>query len=218
MDVILNIGGGDTAHTGGTVWEEPEVSAAVKRFVWNGGGFLGVGEPSGHQYQGRYFQMAPVLGVEKETGFTLGYDKYNWEEHPEHFILTDAEGPVDFGEGQRSVYALEGAKVLVQRDREVQLAVNAFGSGRGVYISGLPYSFENCRLLHRAILWAAHGEDCLEKWFSSNCRVEVHAYVESGRFCVVNNTCEPQSTTVFRGNGSGFPLELAGGEIRWYEV
>ncbi|WP_302620498.1 1,3-beta-galactosyl-N-acetylhexosamine phosphorylase, partial [uncultured Oscillibacter sp.] len=218
VDVILNIGGGDTAHTGGAVWEEPEVSAAVKRFVWNGGGFLGVGEPSGHQYQGRYFQMAPVLGVEKETGFTLGYDKYNWEEHRFHFILADAEGPVDFGEGQRSVYALEGAKVLVQRDREVQLAVNAFGSGRGVYISGLPYSFENCRLLHRAILWAAHGEDCLEKWFSSNCRVEVHAYVESGRFCVVNNTCEPQSTTVFRGNRSGFPLELAGGEIRWYEV
>ncbi len=218
VDVILNIGGGDTAHTGGAAWEEPEVSAAVKRFVWNGGGFLGVGEPSGHQYQGRYFQMAPVLGVEKETGFTLGYDKYNWEEHRFHFILADAEGPVDFGEGQRSVYALEGAKVLVQRDREVQLAVNAFGSGRGVYISGLPYSFENCRLLHRAILWAAHGEDCLEKWFSSNCRVEVHAYVESGRFCVVNNTCESQSTTVFRGNGSGFPLELAGGEIRWYEV
>ena len=47
VDVILNIGGGDTAHTGGAVWEEPEVSAAVKRFVWNGGGFLGVGEPSG---------------------------------------------------------------------------------------------------------------------------------------------------------------------------
>ena len=218
VDVLLNIGGGDTAHTGGAVWEDPAVSAMVKRFVWNGGGFIGVGEPSGHQYQGRYLQMAPVLGVEKEMGFTLGYDKYNWEEHPEHFILADAEGPVDFGEGQKSIYALEGAEVLIQRDKEVQLAVNAFGTGRGVYVSGLPYSFENCRLLHRAILWAARGEDCLEQWFSSNCRVEVHAYVESGRFCVVNNTYEPQSTTVFRGDGSGFPLELAANEIRWYEI
>ncbi len=149
---------------------------------------------------------------------TLGYDKYNWEEHRSHFILADAGETVDFGEGQRSVYALEGAEVLVQRDREVQLAVNAFGSGRGVYVSGLPYSFENNRLLHRAILWAAHGEDCLEKWFSSNCHVEVHAYVESGRFCVVNNTYKPQSTTVYRGDGSGFPLELAANEIRWYEI
>ncbi len=218
VDVLLNIGGGDTAHTGGAVWEEPDISAAVKRFVWNGGGFIGVGEPSGHQYQGRYFQMAPVLGVEKETGFTLGYDKYNWEEHRDHFLLADAEKPVDFGEGQRSVYALEGAEVLVQREKEVQLAVNAFGSGRGVYLSGLPYSFENCRLLHRAILWAVHGEEDLNRWFSSNCRAEVHAYLDRGRFCAVNNTDDPQTTEIFRGDGSSFPLELAPNEIRWFEI
>ena len=190
----------------------------MKRFVWNGGGFIGVGEPSGHQYQGRYFQMAPVLGVEKETGFTLGYDKYNWEEHRDHFLLADAEKPVDFGEGQRSVYALEGAEVLVQREKEVQLAVNAFGSGRGVYLSGLPYSFENCRLLHRAILWAVHGEEDLNRWFSSNCRAEVHAYLDRGRFCAVNNTDDPQTTEIFRGDGSSFPLELAPNEIRWFEI
>ncbi len=55
-------------------------------------------------------------------------------------------------------------------------------------------------------------------WFSSNCRTEVHAYVESRRFCVVNNTYAPQSTTVYRGDGSSFPLELAANEIRWYEI
>ena len=218
VDALINVGGGDTAHTGGAVWEDPEISAAVKRFVWNGGGFIGVGEPSGHQYQGRYFQMAPVLGVEKETGFTLGYDKYNWEEHRFHFILADAEGPVDFGEGQRSVYALEGAEVLVQRDREVQLAVNEFGKGRAVYISGLPYSFENSRLLHRAVLWSARKEEELHRWFSTNCNVEIHAYVQSGKFCAVNNTYTPQSTTVYRGDGTAFSLDLAPGEIRWFEI
>ena len=92
-----------------------------------------------------------VLGVEKETGLTLGYDKYNWEEHPDHFILADCAGQADFGHGARDVYALEGAQVLLQRDREVHLAVNEYGAGRGVYISGLPYSFENSRLLYRAI-------------------------------------------------------------------
>ena len=218
VDVLINVGDGDTAHTGGAVWEEPAVSAAVRRFVWNGGGLIGVGEPSGHQYQGRYFQLAGVLGVEKETGFTLNYDKYNWEEHPNHFILEDCTAPVDFGEGKKNVYALEGAEVLVQRDREVQLAVNGFGSGRAVYLSGLPYSFENCRLLYRAILWSAHGEETLCRWFASNCSVEVHAYVQSGKFCVVNNTYAPQSTTVYRGDGTAFSLDLAPGEIRWYEI
>ncbi len=218
VDVLVNVGDGGTAHTGGAVWEEPAVSAAVKRFVYNGGGFIGVGEPSGHQYQGRYFQLAGVLGVEKETGFTLGYDKYNWSEHPDHFILADCQGAVDFGEGKKNIYALEGAQVLVQRDREVQLAANEFGSGRAVYLSGLPYSFENSRLLHRAVLWSAHGEDQLNLWLSSNFNVDVHAYVKNGKFCVVNNTYEPQSTTVFRGDGSSFQLDLAANEIRWYEI
>ena len=218
IDVLINVGGGDTAHTGGTWWEDAEVSSAVKRFVYNGGGLIGVGEPSGHQYQGRYIQLAQVLGVEKETGFTLGYDKYNWDEHPGHFILADCDGEPDFGEGQKNMYALEGTEILVQHEKEVQMAVNAYGSGRAVYISGLPYSFSNSRVLHRAILWSSHGEDELLTWFSSNCNVEVHAYPKNGKYCVVNNTYEPQSTTVYRGDGSSFGLDLEANEIRWYEL
>ena len=218
IDVLINVGGGDTAHTGGVWWEDAEVSSAVKRFVYNGGGLIGVGEPSGHQYQGRYIQLAQVLGLEKETGFTLGYDKYNWDEHPGHFILADCDGEPDFGEGQKNMYALEGTEILVQHEKEVQMAANAYGSGRAVYISGLPYSFSNSRVLHRAILWSSHGEDELLTWFSSNCNVEVHAYPKNGKYCVVNNTYEPQSTTVYRGDGSSFGLDLEANEIRWYEL
>ena len=89
IDILINVGDADTAHTGGRWWEDPAVASAVKQFVWNGGGLIGVGEPSGHLYQGRYLQLAGVLGVEKENGFTLNYDKYNWEEHRDHFILAD---------------------------------------------------------------------------------------------------------------------------------
>ena len=218
IDVIINDGDGDTAHTGGAIWENPAITSMIKKFVYNGGGFIGVGEPAGHQYQGRYLQLAGVMGVEKETGFTLNYDKYNWEEHPDHFILKDCTGPVDFGEGKKNIYALAGAEVLVQKDKEVQLAVNEYGKGRTVYISGLPYSFENNRLLHRAVLWSSHSEDQLNHWFSSNFNVEVHAYVKNGKYCVVNNTYVPQSTTVYRGDGSSFDLDMDANEIRWYEI
>ncbi len=218
IDVLINVGDGDTAHTGGAVWEDPDVSSAIRGFLWNGGGLIGVGEPSGHQYQGRYLQLAGALGVEKETGFTLNYDKYNWEEHPGHFILADNPGEVDFGEGKKGIYALEGTQVLVQHDREVQMAVNEYGQGRTVYLSGLPYSFENSRILHRAILWAAHDEEALCRWFSSNLNVEVHAFPANGKYCAVNNTYEPQSTTVYRGDGSSFPLDLDSNEIRWYSI
>ena len=218
VDVLINVGDGDTAHTGGCWWEDPDISSAVKAFVYRGGGLIGVGEPAGHQYQGHYLQLARVLGVEKETGFTLGYDKYNWDQHPDHFILADCRGEMDFGEGKKNIYALEGTQILVQRDKEVQMAVNAFGEGRAVYLSGLPYSFENSRVLYRAILWSTHDEEKLHMWFSTNYNVEVHAYVKNGKYCVVNNTYEPQSTTVYRGDGSSFHLDLDANEIRWYEI
>jgi len=218
VDVIINVGDADTAHTGGIWWEDPEISSAIRRFVWNGGGFIGVGEPSGHPYQGHILQLASVLGVEEENGFTLNYDKYNWEEHPNHFILQDADKPIDFGEGKKNIYALEGTEVLVQRNKEVQMAAHDFGKGRAVYISGVPYSFANSRTLYRAILWSAHSEDELHTWFSSNYNVEVHAYVKNGKYCVVNNTYEPQDTTVYTTDGNSFALHLDANEIRWYEI
>ena len=218
VDVLVNVGDGDTAHTGGAVWEDPAVSAAIRGFIRRGGGFIGVGEPSGHQYQGHYLQLASALGVEKETGMTLNYDKYNWEEHPGHFILADVKDEVDFGEGKKSIYALEGAQVLVQKDKEVQMAANEYGAGRTVYISGLPYSFENSRLLYRSILWASHDEAELNKWFSTNYNVEVHAYVKNGKYCVVNNTDDVQETTIYRGDGSSFEKTMQPNEIIWYEI
>ncbi len=217
IDVILNIGDAYTAYTGGENWKDEKIVSAVKRFIYNGGGFIGVGEPTGYQWEGRFFQLAGVLGVEKETGFTLNVDKYNWDEH-EHFILEDCTKPIDFGEGKKNIYALDKTTILKQIDKEVQMAVNDFGQGRSVYISGLPYSFENSRILYRAILWAAHDEANLHRWFSTNFNVEVHAYVKNGKYCVVNNTYEPQKTTVYKGDGTSFDVDLAANEIKWYEI
>ena len=217
VDVILNIGDADTAYTGGENWTDEKIVTAIKRFVYNGGGFIGVGEPAAHQYEGHFFQLATMMGVEKETGFTLNMDKYNWEEH-DHFIIEDCKDEIDFGEGKKNIFALDGTTIIKQREKEVQLAVNEFGKGRCVYISGLPYSFENSRLLYRSIIWSSHDEDHLHKWFSTNYNVEVHAYVKNGKYCVVNNTYEPQSTTVYRGDGSSFDLDMDANEIKWYEI
>ena len=217
IDVMINVGDADTAHTGGSYWTNPVITDAIRKFVWNGGGFIGVGEPTGHQHQGRFFQLADVLGVEKETGFTLNYDKYNWDSHS-HFITEDCAEEVNFREGKKSIYALAGTHIVVQKDKEVQLVVNDYGNGRAVYISGLPYTFENNRLLYRAVLWSSHSEQDLNTWFSTNYNVEVHAYVKNGKYCVVNNTYEPQKTTVYRGDGSSFELSMEANEIKWYKI
>ncbi len=217
IDVLINVGDADTAHTGGEWWCDPDISSAVKQFVYNGGGIIGIGEPTAHQANGHFFQLANVFGVEEERGFTLGYDKYNWE-CSSHFITEDASDEIDFGESKKNIYALEGAQLLVEREKEVQLAVNTFGKGRAVYITGLPYSFENSRLFYRAVLWSTGDEANLHRWFSTNYNVEVHAYPENGKYCVVNNTYEPQSTTVYLGDGTSFNLELEANQIIWYTL
>ena len=217
IDVIINDGDAYTAHSGGAFWADEEIVTAIKKFVYNGGGFIGVGEPSAYQYQGKYFQLSGVLGVEEEIGYTLNVDKYNWDEH-KHFITEDVKGEIDFGEGKKNIYALPGTTIICQREKEVQMAVNEFGKGRAVYISGLPYTFENARLLHRAVMWSTHSEADLNKWYSTNYNVDVHAYVANNKYCVVNNTYEPQSTTVYRGDGSSFDLDMAANEIIWYEI
>ena len=217
FDVVLNVGDAYTAYTGGDNWKDEAILTAVRRFVYRGGGFIGVGEPASCQWQGHFFQLADILGVEEETGYTLNVDKYNWQDHA-HFITEDSGDAIDFGEGKKNIFALESATVLRQIDKGVQLAVNTFGQGRGVYISGLPYSFANSRLLYRAILWAASAEGKIHRWFSTNYNVEVHAYVKNGKYCVVNNTYEPQQTTVYRGDGSSFAVDLAANAILWYEI
>ena len=218
FDVVINVGDADTAQSGGENWIDETVITAVREFVYNGGGFIGVGEPAAHQWQGRFIQLDDVLGVEEEHGINLNTDKYNWEEHRDHFILKDADGEIDFGEGKKNIFALPETEILIQKDQEVQMAVKTFGKGRGVYISGLPYSFKNSRVLYRAVLWSASAEEELHCWYSTNYNVEVHAYVKNGKYCVVNNTYEPQDTVVYRGDGSSFQLYLEANEIKWYLI
>ena len=133
-------------------------------------------------------------------------------------MIKESNITTDFGEGKKNIYALEGTEILVEKEKEVQLAVHGFGKGRAVYISGLPYSFANSRLLYRAILWSAGDEERLLQWFSSNYNVEVHAYPANGKYCVVNNTYEPQSKVVYRGDGSSYSLDLEANQIIWYEI
>lgn len=228
IDVIINVGDADTAHSGGEYWADEEILSAIRSFVYNGGGFIGVGEPAAHQWQGKFFQLDDILGVERENGFTLNTRRYNTTEHRDHFILKDTDGVVDFGEGKKNIVALDGTTVLIQNtsdlpfavrhNEEVQMSVKEFGKGRGVYISGLPYSFKNSRVLYRAVLWSASAENELNRWFSTNYNVEVHAYVKNGKYCVVNNTYEPQDTTVYVGDGSSFELHLDANEIKWYQI
>ncbi len=224
IDVILNVGDADTAFSGGDNWADEKIVTAVRKWVAEGHGFIGIGEPTAYQKEDRYFVLADVLGVDEERGFTLSEDKYNIEKKA-HFITEDIVGEIDYGEGRKNIYALGGADVLdiefssrFKRSvnvGEVKLATNAYGKGRAVYIAGLPYSEQNARLLYRAMFWSAGKEETMKKAFASNPLTECNYYPESKKYVVINNATSEQTTTFYDIGGKQTTLTLAPSETRW---
>jgi 1,3-beta-galactosyl-N-acetylhexosamine phosphorylase len=100
----------------------------------------------------------------------------------------------------------------------VAASTHSFGRGRGVYLAGLPFSFANCRLLHRAILWAAGQESAERTWFSTNPCIEVAAYPQAGRFVVINNSDQRQGGTIWKDAGRSVEVALGGYKSVWMDL
>ncbi|WP_303754445.1 1,3-beta-galactosyl-N-acetylhexosamine phosphorylase [Enterococcus sp. S86.2] len=214
IDVLINVGDAGTAFSGGKNWQDTQLIATLTKWVANGGGLIGIGEPTAHLANGRFFQLAHILGVDKELGFSLSTDKYFKDEVSAHFI-TDKATQVEFGEMQKNIYALsEETQILRYLDGSVQLATHDFSKGRGVYFSGMPYSPENAQIFLRAIYYAAHKEEELNIWYAENPDVEVHAYPEKRQYAVVNNTDEKQVSKIYT-DKKNYVITLAPGAIEW---
>ena len=217
IKVIINAGDAYTSWSGAENWKDEQVVCMIRRFVDEGGGFIGVGEPSAYQYQGRFFQLSDVLGVDRELGFSMSTDKYN-EMDSRHFILEDIEGDIDFGEGKSRIYAQgENYQILNMDGKYSRLVVNEYGKGRSVYFAGLPYSPQNCRILLRAIYYAAHQEDEMKKFYVTNVETELAVFEKSGKIAVINNSKEPRQTQLYVYGKLKEELDLAPMEMRWVD-
>lgn len=216
IDVIINAGDAGTAFSGGEEWLDEKLVTTIRQWVYNGGGFVGVGDPTAVHHGGRFFQLADILGVDKELGFTLSTDKYFKTALDKHFITEDRSVDFDFGESKHDIYALSAATEIIEySNNEVHMAANTYGKGRGVYISGLPYSYENTRLLMRAMFYAASKEDRYHIWYADNLNCEVNAYPESGKYAILNNSNETQTTKFYDGEGNCETITLEPCEILW---
>lgn len=225
VDVIINAGDALTAFSGGNNWIDENVVTSIRKFIYNGGGFIGIGEPSAVSYNGKFFQLSEALGVDEEIGFTLSHDKRNIKPVLNHFILEDVNGDIDYGQDKRNIFAHKGTQVLDIKisDRcvrdvnvgEVKMAVNEYGKGRCFYMTGIPYSFQNSRILYRAMLWTSRKENEIKKCFSTNICTECNYYQNSSKYAVLNNSYQKQETVFYDMEGNKQNLTLAPMEIKW---
>lgn len=218
IGVIINAGDAGTAWSGGDNWADPQVVTTLREWIYNGGGFIGVGEPTAYEKDGELFVLSDVLGVQKEIGLTASNNKPEFQADGPHFISDELNGSMDYGEGMTMIYKSEDdAQIIDVADRSCNLVAHPYGKGRSVYIAGLPYNHQNARLLYRSLFWAAHQEEEMKQFYSDNIHVECSAYPQAGKYCVYNNTNAPQTANILV-NGKPSPVSLGPLEAKWMNL
>ncbi|KJY74799.1 1,3-beta-galactosyl-N-acetylhexosamine phosphorylase [Vibrio nigripulchritudo] len=216
IKVVINTGDANSAWSGGEHWDNPQVLVALRKFVAQGGGLLGVSDPSAFQKNGRYFQLGDVFGLEKETALTMGRVAMPVELDREHFLAKHLNGSVDFGNPSYVYPQAEDLSVIAAQGQHLALTAREYGEGRAVYLGNLPFSMDNARLLQNILVWLGKNDGAEHQWLSSHPDIDCAYFPETGKATAVNFSAEPQSLEVTDHLGNLRVIELDAYEWRWF--
>lgn len=192
FDVILNAGYAGSAWSGGDAWKDERIVSLLTEWVYKGGAFIGVNEPSAAEGYDTFFRMAHVLGVDKDTGARVCHGRWSFES-------ADAEQILPAGthiSRKPGIYLTDGkASVLMEQEGTPLLTVNAFGWGKGIYLAGFEVDLVNTRMLYQLIRYAG-GEGIGGEYMTDNYYTECAYYPASGKLVVINNSDVPQTTGI----------------------
>lgn len=194
-DVVINAGYAGSAWSGGDVWKEEEVVSRLTAWVYAGGVFLGVNEPSAAAGYDTAFRMAHVLGVDEDTGAKICHGKWKVQQTEKEELqkLMPEGAHVKAREGRYLVD--DKAEVLLEENGVPALVLHPFGKGMGIYLASFEKGAANNRMLLNLIL-AGCGESIEQNYLTDNIHTECAWYPASGKLVVINNSGEAQSCTI----------------------
>lgn len=192
LDVVINAGLAGSAWSGGDAWKDETVVTALTRWVYEGGTFLGVNEPSAVEGYDNTFRMAHVLGLDEDTGARVCHGRFTFE-------AADPEGLLPKGArvkaGTNRFLTDAETRVLLAEGDQPLVTVHAFGKGKGIYLSSFQVNLENTRMLYQLIRYAG-GEGITGEFMTDNLYTECAYYPESKRLVVINNSDTEQRAVI----------------------
>ncbi|HEX3044801.1 MAG TPA: 1,3-beta-galactosyl-N-acetylhexosamine phosphorylase [Bacillota bacterium] len=219
VKVIINAGRIGGAWSGGYFWSNPELVAKITAWVAQGGGFIGIAEPSALQRSSQYFQLSHLLGVDRDSGLRTAFCRYAYQIKGKHYITADLQEELDLGKEVDHIFVVNGgACVLADREGSPRIAIHNFGKGKTVYFSGFKFSAQNTRLLHRAIGWATGAEADFRHWTCSNINTECAYYPGGKKLVVINNSSRKEETVVFDSKQNPISVSLEPHGIKIIEI
>lgn len=196
VDVVINAGSAGSAWSGGDAWKDEELVTALTKWVYEGGTFIGVNEPSATEGYDNYFRMAHVLGIDEDTGARVCHGKWAFE------VETRAENGVNIlpkgahVKARANRFLTDGnASVLMADGDQPLVTLNNFGKGKGIYLASFEVDLFNTRMLYQLIRYAG-GEGVTGQYMTDNLYTECAYYPASKKLVVINNSDVEQTTTI----------------------
>ncbi len=213
VDVVVSAGYAGDAWSGGDAWCSPELVEAITRFVYNGGGLIGVGEPSACPGGDALLRLSHLFGVDLDDGEYACHMPWAFE--------TKADAPFyihrDALAVKRDIRLTDPeAKVLAAACGAPQLTLKRCGAGCAAYLSGFAYSPEASRMLLELLAYMTGAEGC-GAGISDDLRVGVAWFPSSNTLTVMNDADVHVDTTV-RWPGGERRIALRAGEMRFEEI
>ncbi len=194
VDVAVNAGRAGSAWSGGDAWSDPALVTALTRWAYQGGVFLGVGEPSALAGSWGCFRMREVLGIDRDTGARVCHGRWSFDVETVPGLLPEGCGV----RGLEDLYLTDGAaKVLAVDERTGLPTVTAhpFGKGCGVYLSSFQVGPANTRMLLDLMLWAG-GKGLDQPWLTDDPAAECAWFPAARQLVVINNSGEARTVRV----------------------
>ncbi len=197
IDVLINAGRANSAWSGGEMWNDALVIENVAKFAYNGGTFIGIGEPSACAGADRYFRMANVLGVDLDTGERCCHGKWPTEACS-HTVIEGISG-------NENIYLTdpETRVLMADDDKKPVITSHTFGSGKGIYMAGYSHTPRNARLLLDII-----AGDAASALSPADVMTECAVFEGARKLVFVNNS-EADVQTSFSYNGKSYSCMLA---------
>ena len=191
VDVVINAGQAGDAWSGGNAWQDPDLIAELTRFVYEGGGLIGVQEPSAVPGRDTVLALSPVLGVDVDDGRYACHMPWSFSlEAPSFPIVPQALAP-------RANVRLTApdTRVFMATGNAPQLTLRSFGQGKAAYLSGFTYSPAGARMLLDLLLDMT-GADASSIALSNMAEVEASWFPADQTLVVFNNRNAPVETKI----------------------
>jgi beta-D-galactosyl-(1->4)-L-rhamnose phosphorylase len=209
VKVMINAGCLNSAWSGGDSWKEEAVITKLTEWVANGGGFIGVNEPSATISNDTYFRLSHLLGVDRDTGSKKCLGKYQFSVLKDHFITKDTKDYPMKMKKVEGIFVLDkDVKVVAAHNGNPIITTNEFGKGRAIYMSSFRFSIESSRMLFRSICYAMNNEKAMDVCVSKNIYTECAYYPVQNKLVAINNSEENQETVINTLDGKQINIAL----------